>query len=102
MEYAFDLSPMHADRSELPAGFVAVGPTQGDYHAVNYRRRIGTSDLHYEVQVSTNLTQWAGGATVQIQVTSLGDGMESASARTLYTVSGFTNHFMRVRVTLAP
>jgi Low-density lipoprotein receptor repeat class B len=102
VEYAFDLSPMHADRSELPAGFVAVGPTQGDYHAVNYHRRIGTSDLHYEVQVSTNLTQWAEGATVEIQVTPLGDGMESASARTLYTVSGYTNHFMRVRTTFGP
>jgi hypothetical protein len=102
VEYAFDLSPMHADRSELPAGFVAVGPTQGDYHAVNYHRRIGTSDLHYEVQVSTNLTQWAEGGTVEIQVTPLGDGMESASARTLYTVSGYTNHFMRVRTTFGP
>jgi len=102
VEYAFDLSPMHADRSQLPTGFVAAGPTQGDYHAVNYRRRIGTSDLHYDVQVSTNLAQWVGGATVEIQVTPLGDGMESASARTLYTVSGYTNHFMRARVTLGP
>jgi hypothetical protein len=102
VEYAFDLSPMHADRSELPAGFVTVGPTQGDYHAVNYHRRVGASDLQYEVQVSTNLTQWAEGATVEVQVTPLGDGMESASARTLYTVSGYTNHFMRVRTTFGP
>jgi hypothetical protein len=102
VEYAFDLSPMHADRSELPSGLVAVGPTQGDYHAVNYHRRTGTSDLHYNVQVSTNLTQWAGDATVEIQVTPLGDAIESATARTLYTVSSYTNHFMRVRVTLGP
>jgi hypothetical protein len=103
VEYALNLSPMHADRSALPTGFVAVGPTQGDYQAVNYRRRTGTSDLHYEVQVSTNLTDWAAsGMTVEIQVTPLGDGMESASARTVYTVSGLTNHFMRVRVTLDP
>jgi sugar lactone lactonase YvrE len=102
VEYAFDLSPMHADHSGLPAGFLAAGPTQGDYHAVNYRRRLGASDLHYDVQASTNLTQWAGGATVEIQVTPLGDGMESASARTLYTVSGLTNHFLRVRTTLEP
>jgi hypothetical protein len=106
VEYAFDLSPMHADQSELPTGFVTVGPTQGEYHAVNYRRRLGTSDLLYAVQVSTNLTHWAGDATnavtVEIQVTPLGDGMESASVRTPYTVSGLTNHFMRVRVTLGP
>ena len=83
VEYAFDLSPMHAERSELPTSFVAVGPTPGDYHAVNYHRRIGTSDLRYDVQVSTNLAQWAGGATVEIQVMPLGDGMESATARTI-------------------
>jgi hypothetical protein len=103
VEYAFDLSPLRPDRSELPAGFVAVGPvSNAAYHAMNYRRRLGTSDLHYDVQVSTNLTQWAGGATVEIQVTPLGDGMESTAARTLYTVSGYTNHFMRVRTSLGP
>jgi hypothetical protein len=103
VEYAFDLSPLHTDRSNLPAGFVAVGPTQGDYHAVNYRRRTGTSDLLYDMQVSTNLAHWAaGGMTVEIQVIPVGDGMESASARTLYTVSGLSAHFMRVRVMLAP
>jgi hypothetical protein len=70
---------------------------------VNYRRRTGTTDLRYDVQASTNLTDWAAnGATVEIQVTPLGDGMESASTRTLYTVSGTTNHFLRVRVTLGP
>jgi len=102
VEYAFDLSPMHPNRSDLP-GFVLVeSANQGDYHAINHRRRIGSSDLQYNVQVSTNLVQWAGGATVDIEVTSLGDGMEAATARTLYTVSGLTNHFMRVRVTLGP
>jgi sugar lactone lactonase YvrE len=102
VEYALDLSPMHAARLELPTGLVAVGPSQGNHHSVNYRRRIGTGDLHYEVQVSTNLAQWAGDGTVEIQVTPFGDGIESATARTLYTVSGLTNHFMRVRVTLGP
>jgi hypothetical protein len=93
VEYAFDSSPLHPDRSELPTGVVvteAVG--QGDYHGVSYRRRVGSSDLHYDVQVSTNLLQWTGGATAEIQSMPLGDGMVSATARTLYTVSGLTNH----------
>jgi len=107
VEYALDLSPLHADRSELPAGFVTGGPVSNvDYHAVNYRRRIGASDLHYDVQVSTNLTNWVSSATnsvtVEVQVTPLGDGIESVTVRTLYTVTGYTNHFMRVRVTLGP
>jgi hypothetical protein len=103
VEYAFDFSPMHSDRSNLPNGFVAAGPGPGaDYHAIHHRRRAGTSDLRYDVQVSTNLIHWADGATMEIQVTPLGDGLESAAARTLYTVSGYSNHFMRVRVSLEP
>ena len=102
VEYAFDLSPGYADRSQLPAGVIATGPLPGDYHAVQYRRRTGTGDLQYEVQVSTNLNQWAGNATVEIQVTTLADGLETATARTLYTVPGLTSHFMRVQVTLGP
>ena len=107
VEYAFGLPPMHADRSELPTGFIAVGPvSNAEYHALNFPRRTGTSDLQYDVQVSTNLIDWAGaavgGVTVQIQVTPLGDGMDLASARTTYTVSGYIGHFMRVRVTHTP
>jgi hypothetical protein len=107
VEYAFDSSPLRADRSELPTGFLAVGPvTQGLYHAVSYRRRTGTSDLHYDVQVATNLATWAGNGaevlTLQIQVTPLGEGMELAAERTIYTVAALTNHFMRVRVSREP
>jgi hypothetical protein len=107
VEYALDLSPLHVDRSELPGGFVTAGPvSNADYHAVNYRRRVGASDLHYDVQVSTNLTNWVSSATnsvtVEIQVKPLSDGMESVTARTLYAVTGYTNHFMRVRVMVGP
>ena len=107
VEYALDLSPMQADRSQLPTSFIAAGPVStAHYHAITYRRRIGTGDLTYDVQISTNLTDWVSSATnsvtIEIQVTPLGDGMESASTRTLYTVSGYTNHFMRLRVTKNP
>ena len=107
VEYASDLSPLRPDRSELPTSFVAVGPlSNGDYHAINYRRRVATSDLHYELQVSTNLSHWVSNATnavtIEIAATPIGHGMESVSARTLYTVSGFSNHYLRVRVTLGP
>ena len=106
VEYAFDLAPMHPERSQVPSGFIAAGPTQADYHALNYRRRLGSSDLRYDVEVSTNLTEWMGNTpvakTVEIQVIPLGDGMESTAARTLYSVSGMNGHFMRVRVTYSP
>lgn len=103
VEYALDLSPLHADRSALPAGFVTAGPIpNADYHAVSYRRRTGTTDLQFDVQVSTNLTRWAStmtnAVTAEIQVTALGDGVESATARTVYAVGGLDAHFIRVRV----
>jgi hypothetical protein len=106
VEYALDLPPLYADRSELPAGFIAVGPTQADYHAITYRRRLGASDLTYAVEVSTNLTQWTGNnpvpTTVELLPVPLGDGMEAATARTLYTITGRPAHFLRLVVTLAP
>lgn len=107
VEYAFDLSPLHADIAGVPRGFIAAGPlSNGDYHAVEYRRRVGATDLTYDVQASTNLVNWTSSATnsvtLEIASTPLGDGVESATARTVYTVSGYPAHFMRVRITLAP
>ena len=102
VEYALDLTPTWADRSQMPEGFVAAGPTQAGYHGLTYRRRAGASDLSYEVQVSTDLEQWTGNSaspqTMEILVTTLGDGMESVTVRTLYTVSGLPAHFLRLRV----
>jgi sugar lactone lactonase YvrE len=107
VEYAFDLSPLRVSREGLPVGFVTVGPvSNGDYHAVNYRRRVSTSDLRYEVQVSTNLTDWASNAgncvTLEVEATALGDGVESVTVRTCYVVTKYPGHFMRVRVMLGP
>jgi hypothetical protein len=107
LEYAFNLSPLHADTARLPEGFLAAGPvTHADYHALKFRRRSGTSDLTYYVQVSTNLTTWVGSPTdpqtTEIEATSLGEGMEEVGARTLYTVSGYSTHFMRLAVALEP
>ena len=103
VEYAFDLSPMRPDAPEVASLFMKMGPTsQGDYHAVSYRRRSGTGDLQYEVQASTNLTQWADGVTVEAGTASQSDGMESVLARSVYTVSSRSNHFMRVTVTFGP
>ncbi len=103
VEYALDLAPMHPDRAEVKSVFVKTGPTaQADYHAVEYRRRAGNTDLRYTVEVSTNLTTWAEGSTVDSAITNSGggDGLESVQTRALYTVTTHSNHFMRVRVTL--
>jgi sugar lactone lactonase YvrE len=107
VEYAFDLSPLQTDSTGLPAGFLTVGPvTNAKYHALKFRRRAGTIDLAYYVQVSTNLTTWIGSPTdpqtTEIQARPLGDGMEEVTVRTRYPVSEFPSHFMRLHVVVAP
>jgi hypothetical protein len=107
MEYALDLSPLRADNAGLPQGLLTVGPVlSADYHGIKFRRRAGTSDLTYFVQTSTNLTNWVGSIaapqTVEIQASPLTDGMEEVTARTTYTITGYSNHFIRLRVALAP
>jgi hypothetical protein len=107
LEYAFDLSPLHADTAGLPGGFLTTGPvSNADYHALRFRRRANTSDLTYTVQVSTNLTSWSGSPTdpqtIEIDVRPLGDGMEEATVRSLYPISDYPTHFMRLNVLLRP
>ena len=103
VEYAFDLSPMHPDVSKLPTLFVHAGAiSQERYQAIYHPRRNGTTDLHYEVQVSTNLTHWLDGVTMEAGAASLGDGMESVLTRSTYNAFSYPIHFMRVRVTLGP
>ena len=106
VEYAFNFSPFHADVTGLPEGFLTVGPTQFDYHALKFRRRTGTSDLTYYVQVSTNLnSSWSGSPTepqtVEIDVKPLDEGMEEVTVRTSYTITGFPAHFMALRIELS-
>jgi hypothetical protein len=107
LEYAFNLPPLHHTTAGIPAGSLITGPVAGaQYHALTFRRRIGTSDLTYYVQVSTNLTTWLGTPadprTTEIETTSLGDDMEEVTVRTLYPLSGIQSHFMRLNVDFTP
>lgn len=106
VEYAFDLSPLHADRSQLPAGTViTTQPSVESFPALEYRRRGGTTDLAYHVQVSTNLHQWTGGtsapATIDISTTALADGLEHAVTRSTVSLPPGSQQFLRVRATLS-
>jgi hypothetical protein len=105
LEYAFDLAPLHADLSGKPEGFVIGGPVlTAVYHGVKFRRRAGTTDLTFFIQVSTNLTAWTGSPgepqTIEVQAQSLSDGTEEVTARTTYAVNEYPAHFMRLRVQL--
>jgi hypothetical protein len=107
VEYALDSPPLHGGGAVLPKGFLTTGPiTNAVYQAVTYRRRATATDLGYEVQVSTNLTQWSGSVadprTAVIEVRSLGDGMEEVTARTLDPVDRLPAHYLRVNVVFTP
>lgn len=102
-EYAFDLSPMHADQLKLATLFVRVGAgVSDDQQAVIYLRRSGASDLQYKVQVSTNLLQWSDGETVEGTFAPGVDGTELVLSSSIHTIVTRSNHFMRVQVQLAP
>jgi hypothetical protein len=103
VEYAFDLSPMHADTSKLATLFVrVVAGVSDDQQAVIYLRRSGVSDLQYKVQVSTNLLQWSDGETTEASVAPGPDGTELVLSSSIHTIATRSNHFMRVQVQLAP
>jgi hypothetical protein len=61
MEYAFDLSPEVADRSALPQ-FSLVSQTNngasGSFLTVQFTRQLGTTNLTYIVQGSSDLLSW--------------------------------------------
>ncbi len=107
MEYALNLSPLHMDAAGLPEGLLTSGPvTNAPYHGLRFRRRSGAGDLTYTPQVSTNLASWSGTPaepqTSEIEVQSLGDGMEVVTVRTLYPLTGIPTHFMRLKLTVGP
>ena len=105
LEYLFDRSPMQADVTRGVVGQLVSGPTPGAlYAAMKYRRRAGTRDLTYYVQVSNDLTIWTGSPNdlpvTEIQVTPLSDGMEEVTARTLDSISDHSRRFLRLVVVM--
>lgn len=106
LEYAFDLPPLQANLSGNPAAFLTA-PILGDvYLGLSFRKRSSAVDLAYYVQVSPNLEDWTGSLadppTVELQVQSLGDGMEEMSVRLAQAVSAFPAQFMILRVEIEP
>jgi len=104
LEYAFNTSPLHPDAPGT-FGLLSVGPEpNATYPALKFKRRSGTSDLSYVVQVSTNLATWSGSPadpqTTQIQAMPLGDGMEVLTVRALTPLSDKSAYYLRLTVIL--
>ena len=83
MEYAFDLSPETADRSVLPQSQMrsqTVNGSLGTYYlTVQFPRQLGTSNLTYVVQGSSDLLTWTDLCTAEGTNPPAGPGFISES-----------------------
>ena len=75
------------------------------YGALNYRVRLGTSDLTYLVEVSQDLLNWESGPTFMVAVglpQDNGDGTATVTVRSLKRLLDFPRQFLRLRATALP
>jgi sugar lactone lactonase YvrE len=92
VEYAHGLPPLRSDRTGLPEGILLLGPTPGvPYAGVKFRRQAGAADLTTYFETSGDLTNWTGTPanppTTTVTVTSLDDGLEEVTVRSLAPIS---------------
>ena len=98
MAYAFgtDLTAGSGGSSPL----VTLVEIEGEeYPMIEFRRRVGASDVSFVAQVSADLDDWSG-ATVPHDVIPRGDGTESVFIRSASPISAEPKQFLRVKVML--
>lgn len=81
-EYAFNLSPVAADKASLPQFGLqsqTVGNQTGSYLTVQFPRQLGATNLTYILQSSTNLVDWTALCTVAGTNAPTGPGFISES-----------------------
>ena len=71
------------------------------YQTITFNKRLGATDLSYQVQTSTELTGWQNNA-VLVDRTQNNDGTETLVYRAPTPVSTTQRVFMRVFVQLIP
>lgn len=69
------------------------------YPVIEFRRRLGASEVRFEAQVSFDLDDWSG-ATVPHEVIPRGDGTESVFIRPATSISAEPKQFLRIYVSL--
>jgi hypothetical protein len=93
---AYALGADISNNFELPSGGVSNG-----YLSLQFSRRIGASDIEYDVERSLDLLMWDGGTAVTEMVgapVDNGDGTETLVFRSETLVQGETREFLRLKV----
>lgn len=101
LEYCLDRAPLDREGVGLPQVLLVNGAIPGvRYAALRFRRRSGTSDLSCYVQQSADLEIWEGTAaapvTSEIQVSSLGNGIEEVLVRANTPVAAGGARYLRI------
>lgn len=77
---------------------------EGQHLTLSYRRRIDANEIVYQVETSTDLSEWTSGGEVLEEILPRvpnGDGTETVSVRVVVPVTDEPARFVRLRVTVA-
>lgn len=106
VEYALNLNPRQPARDGLPVLRLQIDPSDGlDYAVFEYRRRLGSPGVTYQLSVATDLTgvNWttAGEQLAPLATRDDGDGVtETVSVRFRLPVQQQPAAFLRLQVSL--
>lgn len=102
-EYAFVGDPQSPSVGMQPVGQIARlvvdGAAPADYLTVKFRARTDSADLGYHVELSEDLSRWAGGA-VLVSMEAQGDGTAVYLYRLPSPLPARKTSFVRVRIGL--
>ena len=101
LEYGFGNPPLTAS----PPPQQSIVTTGGaDYLALTFRRRIGSTDISYVVEATSDLTSgpWLAGPVQLGSPVDNGDGTETVTYRDLVPTASTTTRFLRLRMTHSP
>jgi hypothetical protein len=103
MIYALGADFVADPRTALPAATLSAGTGTERHLTLSYRRRLGATQVSYQVETATDLDAWLSGPGVVEPLGSPvpnGDGTETAQVRVIAPVSADPARFIRLRVSV--
>ena len=99
LEYALVSDPTAFDPQHLPE-LVTVTDDGTDYLGLRYRRRLGSSDISYRIESSSDLVNWLPEKSpVPVDSIDNGDGSVTTTIRLTDPMKGDAQLFLRLKIT---